>query len=58
VTNTYSDDVSVIDLEARAVVATVPTGRAPNGITFTPFEPLRLVAPVAVDGGDGHGHDH
>jgi YVTN family beta-propeller protein len=56
VTNTYSDDVSVIDLEARAVVATVPTGRAPNGITFTPFEPLRLVAPVAVDGGDGHDH--
>ncbi len=35
VTNTFDDTVSVLDLNSNAVVATVPVGDRPNGITFT-----------------------
>ncbi|NOH04990.1 MAG: hypothetical protein HND47_24950 [Chloroflexi bacterium] len=37
ISNIYEDTVSVIDLEKMAVVATVPTGMAPNGISFSPL---------------------
>lgn len=36
VVNVGSDDVSVIDPETNAAVATVPVGRQPNGIAVTP----------------------
>lgn len=32
VTNTYADTLSVIDLTSMAVIATYPTGKAPNGV--------------------------
>lgn len=36
ITNQGSDDVSVIDLQARRVVATVPSGPAPAGVAVLP----------------------
>lgn len=36
VSNSYSDNVSVIDTNTHEVVATVPTGKAPINPTFTP----------------------
>jgi YVTN family beta-propeller protein len=36
VTNLYGDDVAVVDLLERQVVATVATGESPNGISFSP----------------------
>ena len=36
VTNTYANTVSVIDIATRKVVATVPVGKGPNGISVSP----------------------
>ena len=36
VTNIYDNTVSVLDARSAKVVATVPVGRAPNGISITP----------------------
>jgi YVTN family beta-propeller protein len=36
VTNIYANTVSVLDVRSAKVVATVPVGRAPNGISVTP----------------------
>jgi YVTN family beta-propeller protein len=36
VTNIYANSVSVLDVKARKVIATVPVGRAPNGISVEP----------------------
>ena len=36
VTNTYANTVSVIDIAERKVVATVPVGKGPNGISMAP----------------------
>lgn len=36
VTNLYGDSLAVIDIAAREVVATVPTGASPNGVSFLP----------------------
>ena len=35
-TNTYANTVSIIDLAERKVVATVPVGKGPNGISIAP----------------------
>jgi YVTN family beta-propeller protein len=35
VTNTYAGSVSVLDIEARKVVATVAVGKGPNGISVS-----------------------
>lgn len=42
VTNLYGNDLAVVDLEARRVIATAPTGEAPNGVSFSP-----IVSPAA-----------
>ena len=36
VANTYANTLSVIDIVQRSVIATVPTGRGPNGVSVTP----------------------
>ena len=36
VTNIYDNTVSVLDARSAKVVATVPVGRAPNGISVMP----------------------
>jgi YVTN family beta-propeller protein len=36
VTNTYANSVSVLDVKERKVVAVVPVGKGPNGISVTP----------------------
>lgn len=43
VTNLYDNTLAVVDIAARAVVATVPSGASPNGVSFSP-----LVSPAAV----------
>jgi YVTN family beta-propeller protein len=35
-TNTHANTVSVIDIAERKVVATVPVGKGPNGISMAP----------------------
>ena len=37
VTNLYGNDVAVIDLDTLAVVARIPVGEKPNGISFSPL---------------------
>jgi YVTN family beta-propeller protein len=39
VTNLYNDNLSVVDLVARQVETTVPTGISPNGVSFSPLTP-------------------
>ena len=36
VTNIFGDDVAVIDLSEMDVVARIPVGETPNGISFSP----------------------
>jgi YVTN family beta-propeller protein len=36
VTNQRADTVSVVDVSARAVLATIPVGSKPNGVIFRP----------------------
>lgn len=36
VTNTYGNTVSVIEVAGLKVVATVPVGQSPNGVSVTP----------------------
>jgi YVTN family beta-propeller protein len=36
VTNIYANSVSVIEVKDLKVIATVPVGRGPNGISVTP----------------------
>lgn len=37
--------MAVVDIAARRVVATVPTGSGPNGISFPPSAPAAPAAP-------------
>ena len=37
VTNLNGNDVAVVDLDTLAVVATIPVGEKPNGISFSPL---------------------
>jgi YVTN family beta-propeller protein len=57
VTNTFAGTVSVLDLERRLEVAEIRTGRAPNGITFSPLEPVDAPRPIDL-GARGGGHRH
>lgn len=36
ITNVYADEVAVLDLEELAVVARVPVGAKPNGVSYSP----------------------
>ncbi len=61
VTNLYGDDVAVIDLDELRVVARIPVGDKPNGISFSSVtvparEAVTLDVP-APDGGGGEGHE-
>ncbi len=64
VANLYSDDVAVVDLEERAVVARIPVGDVPNGISFSPLPPASGGAvdlgPMMGEHGEGEmpGMDH
>lgn len=64
VTNMYDDTVSVLDLTARKVVATVKVGDKPNGISFAARTPaaaephVKLVFPSASAGSSGTGGHH
>lgn len=48
VTNLYDNTMAVVDLAARQVVATVPTGTSPNGVSFSLIAPPDAIA-VEVD---------
>jgi YVTN family beta-propeller protein len=63
VTNIYGDDLAVLDLVERRVVATLPMGAAPNGVSFTPSAPgpasaaeIAIVLPGQTDAG-GHSEE-
>jgi YVTN family beta-propeller protein len=63
VTNIYGDELAVLDLAERRVVATLPMGAAPNGVSFTlsapasaPASEIVLALPGQTDA-DGHGED-
>jgi YVTN family beta-propeller protein len=50
VANIYGDDVAVLDLAERKVVARIGVGSKPNGISFSPlavglhaFNPIRIM---------------
>lgn len=45
ITNIYGNDVAVIDLTTQEVVAHIPTGEKPNGISFSPLSPAPASAP-------------
>ncbi|RXL78369.1 hypothetical protein EO238_32085, partial [Citrobacter sp. AAK_AS5] len=36
VTNLYDNTLAVLDIPARRMVAVVPTGAGPNGVSFVP----------------------
>jgi YVTN family beta-propeller protein len=64
VTNLYGDDLAVVDLVDRQVVATVPTGISPNGVSFSsvvaaaaPSPEVALPIPVHEDDTDDHTED-
>ena len=44
ISNIYGDDVAVLDIAARQVVDTVPSGDGPNGISFSPMSPAAASA--------------
>lgn len=44
ISNIYGDDVAVVDIAARKVVATVPSGAGPNGISFSSTRPATASA--------------
>ena len=56
VTNIYGDDVAVLDLAERKVVARIPVGSKPNGISFSPLA-VGLEAEETVDLGLGDEDD-
>lgn len=60
-TNIYGDDVAVLDLADRKVVARIPVGSKPNGISFSPLAlGLGSEQSIELDLGEGMeemGHD-
>jgi YVTN family beta-propeller protein len=44
VTNTFAGNVSVVDLARRQVVAHIPVGKEPGGISFSPIAPSKAPA--------------
>ncbi len=63
VTNIYDDDVAVLDLTQLEVVARIPVGDSPNGVSFSsvvtdPRPDVTLDVPESVSGsGHSTGHD-
>jgi YVTN family beta-propeller protein len=64
VTNLYGDNLTVVDLVDRQVMATVPTGASPNGVSFSsvvtvaaPSSEIVLPIPVHEDDTDEHAED-
>ncbi|GAA1820066.1 hypothetical protein GCM10009682_45640 [Luedemannella flava] len=63
VTNMYDSTVSVLDLTARAAVATIRVGDEPNGISYSARPPapaparIDVVLPSPHATGDMHDHD-
>lgn len=67
ITNLYGNDVAVLDLDTLTLVARVPVGEKPNGISFSPAsvenpEPTSVQLPTSGKGeegghsrGEGHG---
>jgi YVTN family beta-propeller protein len=45
ITNIYGNDVAVLDIADQKVVATVPAGEAPNGVSFSRFAPAPASSP-------------
>jgi YVTN family beta-propeller protein len=45
ITNIYENTVSVIDIEQKAVIATIPSGTTPNGISFSALPAIPIPAP-------------
>ena len=64
ISNIYGDDVAVLDIAARKVVRTVPSGKGPNGISFSPMPPAAArAAEIAIpmpahEDGELSGMDH
>jgi YVTN family beta-propeller protein len=56
VTNLYGNDVAVLDLDELRVVARIPVGDKPNGISYSPVT-VRAQSPVTVGMPEGHGSD-
>ena len=61
VTNLYGDDVAVIDLGELRVVARIPVGDKPNGISFSSVtvpaqEAVMLDVPASDDGAEPNEH--
>lgn len=65
ITNTHGNDVAVLDLAELEVVARIPVGARPNGITYSAIPPSRVPATIRLpvqfieherDHADGHGH--
>ena len=61
ITNLYGNDIAVLDIAARKIVARTLTGAAPNGISFLPLAPapalsgqIELKLP-AMEQNMGHG---
>ncbi|MEW5990395.1 MAG: hypothetical protein AB1736_03495 [Chloroflexota bacterium] len=44
ISNIYGNDVAVLDIAARKVIKTVPSGGGPNGISFSPMPPAAACA--------------
>lgn len=63
VTNVYDSTVSVVDLPARATVATIKVGKQPNGISYASRPPapaaarMSVIFPTPSAASSGHG-DH
>ena len=60
----YGDNLAVVDLAVRQVVATVSTGASPNGVSFSsvvaaaaPASEIALPIPLHEDGTDEHTED-
>ena len=49
VTNSYDDTVSVIDIPTQSVMATIPVGMGPNGISYSPRPPAPSGAAIALN---------
>jgi YVTN family beta-propeller protein len=45
ITNIYGNDVAVLDIAEQKVIATIPVGEAPNGISFSEYAPAPAAAP-------------
>jgi len=54
----YGDDVAVLDLAEREVVARIPVGRWPNGISYSPFAPATGTSHVPLEMPEMGGMEH